>query len=52
MEELSDYYTEGITFDRVDKMPLTPIGKVDYRYLKQIGEEKMSYDIVKKTKKR
>ena len=35
---LSEYYTEGMTFKRIDKMPLTPIGKIDYLRLKEDGE--------------
>ena len=34
---LSEYYTEGMNFRRIEKMPLTPIGKIDYRKLKIDG---------------
>ncbi len=34
-KELAGYYTEGMRFKRIDRMPLTPIGKIDYRKLKK-----------------
>ena len=40
LSELADYYTEGITFECIDTMPLTPLGKIDYRKLKEESEAK------------
>ena len=39
--ELADYYTDGITFECIDTMPLTPLGKIDYRKLKEDSEAKV-----------
>lgn len=47
--ELSDYYLEGISFEHVDKMPLTPMGKIDYRKLKEIGSNE-NVKVLKKSK--
>ena len=46
LTQLSEYYTEGMTFERIEKMPLTPIGKIDYRKLKE-DTEKAREDVKK-----
>lgn len=37
---LPEYYIEGIDYEIIDKMPLTGIGKVDYKQLQQMNESK------------
>ena len=36
---LPEYYLEGISFESIDKMPLTPLGKIDYRKLQELNVE-------------
>ena len=51
-KDLSEYYTEGISFEIIDKMPLTPIGKVDYRLLQEQGNAKLQEEHKQKTKRK
>lgn len=34
---LPEYYIEGIKYENIEKMPLTPIGKIDYRKLQDLA---------------
>ena len=34
---LPEYYIEGIRYESIEKMPLTPIGKIDYRLLQDLA---------------
>ena len=36
---LPEYYIEGIKYENIEKMPLTPIGKIDYRKLQDLAVE-------------
>ena len=36
---LPEYYIEGIDYEAIDKMPLTPIGKIDYRKLQDLKNQ-------------
>ena len=40
--ELPKYYVENLTFETLSKLPLTPIGKIDYPGLQRLGNLKQS----------
>ena len=37
--KLAEYYVEGISYKCLEKMPLTPIGKIDFQELKKYDED-------------
>lgn len=41
-QALPEYYIENCGFQSIEKLPLTAIGKVDYRELERIAEERVS----------
>ncbi len=40
-QTLPEYYMEGCEFKSIDVLPLTPIGKVDYRALEKMAEKRI-----------
>jgi long-chain acyl-CoA synthetase len=45
---LPEYYVEHGTYEAIDKLPLTPIGKVDYRTLQKSDEKQKKLSLIKK----
>lgn len=43
LSDLPEYYMQNCTFEIIEKLPLTPIGKIDYKALQELGNSKHNH---------